>query len=136
VTLIYNVKIKIIIVITDMVLLKQQCISNMGPSCPWSYDSWIYTYLCNQCLSPLMVWVQISIRGRCTILCDIVCQWLATGQWFSPGPPVFSTKKTDHHDITEILLKVALSTITQTNKHISIVFFFFFIRATPQKRRI
>jgi hypothetical protein len=38
--------------------------------------------------------------------------WLPTGQWFSPGPPVFSTNKTDRHDITEILLKVALNTTT------------------------
>jgi len=44
---------------------------------------------------------------------------LATGQWFSPGPTVSSTNKTDRHDITEILLKVALkllNTIKQTNK--------------------
>jgi len=34
------------------------------------------------------------------------------GQWFSPGTPVSSTNKTDHHDITKILLKVALKTIT------------------------
>ena len=27
----------------------------------------------------------------------------AAGQWFSPGPPVSSTNKTDSHDITEIL---------------------------------
>jgi hypothetical protein len=32
------------------------------------------------------------------------------------GPPVSSTNKTDHHDITEILLRVALNTIKQTNK--------------------
>jgi hypothetical protein len=38
-----------------------------------------------------------------------------TGQWFYPGPPVSSTNKTD---ITEILLKVVLNTIKQTNKHI------------------
>jgi predicted O-linked N-acetylglucosamine transferase (SPINDLY family) len=31
-----------------------------------------------------------------------------TGRWFSPGPPVSSINKTDRHDITEILLKVAL----------------------------
>jgi hypothetical protein len=36
------------------------------------------------------------------------------GQWFSPGTPVSSTNKTDCHDITEILLKVALNTINQT----------------------
>ena len=46
-------------------------------------------------------------------LCDKVCQWLATGRWFSPGTPVYSTNKTDCYDITEILLKVALSTINQ-----------------------
>jgi hypothetical protein len=27
-------------------------------------------------------------------------------QWSSPGTPVSSTNETDHHDITEILLKV------------------------------
>ena len=35
------------------------------------------------------------------------------GQWFSLGTPVSSTNKTDHNDITEILLKVALNTIKQ-----------------------
>ena len=34
-----------------------------------------------------------------------------TGQWFSPGTSVSSTNKTDRHDITEILLKVAFNTI-------------------------
>ena len=32
----------------------------------------------------------------------------------SPGPPVSSTNKTYLHEITEILFKVALSTIKQT----------------------
>ena len=31
-----------------------------------------------------------------------------------PGTPVSSTNKTDHHDIVEIVLKVALNTITLT----------------------
>ena len=35
------------------------------------------------------------------------------GRWFTPGTSVSSTNKTDRHDITEILLKVALNTITQ-----------------------
>ena len=30
-----------------------------------------------------------------------VCKWLVTGWWFSPATPVFSTNKTDYHDITE-----------------------------------
>ena len=46
-----------------------------------------------------------------TTLYDKVCHWLATGRWFSPGTPVTSTNRTDGHDISEILLKVALSTI-------------------------
>ena len=46
-----------------------------------------------------------------TTLCDKVCHWLAAGWWFSPGTPDSSTNKTDHHDITEILVKVALNTI-------------------------
>jgi hypothetical protein len=33
---------------------------------------------------------------------------------FCQDPPVSSTNKTDRHDIAEILLKVALNTITQT----------------------
>jgi hypothetical protein len=38
-----------------------------------------------------------------TTFCDKVCQWLATGCWFSLGTPVSFTNKTDHH--TKILLK-------------------------------
>ena len=45
-------------------------------------------------------------------LCDKVCQCLAANRWVSPGTPGFSTNKIDHFDITEILLKVALDTIT------------------------
>ena len=65
-----------------------------GPS--WSYGSWIYNYLCNQCLSPL-TWVRIpSRRGVLNAtLCDKVCQQLATGQWFSPGTLVSSINKTE-----------------------------------------
>jgi hypothetical protein len=47
-----------------------------------------------------------------------VWQGLAIGQWFSPGTAVSSTNKTDCHDITEILLKVALNTINLTLIHI------------------
>jgi hypothetical protein len=45
-------------------------------------------------------------------LYDKVCQWLVTGQWFSLGTPISSTNKTDSRNIAEILLKVALNTIT------------------------
>jgi hypothetical protein len=81
-----------------------------GLSWSWSYGSWIYNYLCNRCLSSLMLRVRTRLMARCTTLCDQVCQWLATGLWFSPSTPVSSTNKTDRHNITEILLKVALNT--------------------------
>jgi hypothetical protein len=38
----------------------------------------------------------------------IVCQWLASCQWFSLGTPVSPTNKGHRHDIAKILLKVAL----------------------------
>jgi len=50
-----------------------------------------------------------------TTLYDKVCLLLTTGWWFSPGTPVSSNNKTDRHDITEILLKVALNAINQSN---------------------
>jgi hypothetical protein len=55
----------------------------------------------------MALWVRTQLRrsDRDTTLCDKVCQWPATGRWFSPGPPVTSTNK------TEILLKVAQSII-------------------------
>jgi hypothetical protein len=64
-------------------------------------------------------WLQFT---NCTFFCSnpevyskqhyvIVCQGLATGRWFSPGPPVPFTNKIDSHDIAEILLKVVLDTI-------------------------
>ena len=88
---------------------------NRGPSCSWPYGSWIYNYLCNQCLSPLTLWVRIPIRRGVleTTLCDQGSQLFAAGRWFSSGPLVSSINKTDRHDITEILLKQALHTTNQ-----------------------
>jgi hypothetical protein len=78
-----------------------------GPSSPWSYGSWIYNYLSNQCPSPLMLWVRISIRTRCTTFCDKVCQWLATVRWFYSGPPPY-----DHdHDGSSLLVDCSPITI-------------------------
>ena len=68
----------------------------------WSllYCSWIYNYLCNQCLSPLTLWVRIQFK-RCvldTTLCDKVCLWLVASSWFVQGTLVFSTNKTDNNN--------------------------------------
>ena len=79
----------------------------------WSYGSWIYNcvisaYHHSSCEFKPSLWRDVLD----TTLCDKACQWLATGRWFSPGTQVSSTNKTDCHDITEILLKVVLNTIT------------------------
>jgi hypothetical protein len=39
-----------------------------------------------------------------------VTQWLVTVRWFSPGTPFCFTNKTDRHEITEILFKLAFNT--------------------------
>ena len=88
------------------------------PSWLWSYGSWIYNCLCSRCLSPLILWVWILIRARCTTLCDKICQWFPTDQLFSPIPPVSTPNKIYLHYITEICLKAALNTTKQTNKQI------------------
>jgi len=50
-----------------------------GPSWSWSWlhGRWMYNYLCNQCLSPLTLWVRTQLRRGAldTTLCDKVCQW-------------------------------------------------------------
>jgi hypothetical protein len=104
----WHLKMMFIFIYGDFLGLK---LCQGGPSWSSSYDSWIYNYQCNQCLSPLMVWVRLPFRTRSTTLCDKVCQWLVADQWFSLGPPVSSANKYDCHDITEILLQVALDTV-------------------------
>jgi hypothetical protein len=47
-------------------------------------------------------------RGVIHTLCDKVYQLHSAGNCFSPNIQVSTTNKTDRHDITEILLKVAL----------------------------
>jgi hypothetical protein len=58
-----------------------------------------------------------KLQKGCTRLAaasDTVYQLLAHGLWFSPVTPDSSTTKTGRHDISEILLTVALNT-----KHIN-----------------
>ena len=94
--------------------------------------------------SPLRLWFWILLRWGVldTTLCNKVCQWLAKGLWFSLGTPMSPTNKTDRHNITEILLKVALNTINQTRmcikmekiKHFSAKInkdYWWFSRGTP-----
>ena len=103
----------------------------------WSHDCWTYNCLCNQYLSPLKLWVRIpGIYNLDITLCDKICQWLATGQWFSPGTQVSSTNKTDCHNIAKILLNVVLDTITPSPTqlhHVPPMYFFllYYFRSSP-----
>ena len=77
----------------------------------------------------------------CLFVCKVY-QCLATCWLFSPGTPVSSTNKTDLHDITEILLKVALNTIEPIKLFVYFVGFeyllnvYFSIEKTSQSSNI
>jgi len=58
---------------------------------------------------------------RLTAASDKVYQLLAHGWWFSPGNPASSTTKTGHHDIAEILSKVALKHQESKSEHILVI---------------
>jgi hypothetical protein len=68
------------------------------------------------CLSSLMLWVRIPLWHVIKFVSH------AAGRWFSTGTPVSTINKTDRHDITETLLKVALKTIPpiESNLYISL----------------
>ena len=84
----------------------------------WSYVSWMQNYLCNQCLSPLSVWVRISLMVYSIqhYVIKFVRYLRQVGGFLRVlrfPPPI---KLLDCHDVTDILLKVALNTLTHNKK--------------------
>ena len=79
-----------------------------------SYGSWIYNCQWKQCLSPLTLWVRNPIMARCTryiyVIKFVSDLWKVIG--FLRGLRLPPPNTTDSHDITQILLKVTLNTIT------------------------
>ena len=72
----------------------------------------------------------VNYKKGCTWLAvasDKAYQLLAHGRWFSPGTPVSSTTKTSRHDIAQILLKVALSTIKSV-KSMNVLIVIYYLR--------
>jgi hypothetical protein len=61
---------------------------------------------------------------------------LAHGRWFSPGIPASSITKTGRHDIAEILLKVALSTINKSINQSNIIYKIIQMRFKNQEFRL
>ena len=74
------------------------------------YGSWIYSYLCNQCMSASSCEFESRLDEVYSIqhyVIKFVCVWRLVRGFRR----LSSTSKTERHDITEILLKVALHTI-------------------------
>jgi len=79
----------------------------------WSYDTWIYNLQLHVQSIPIITFVVSSnpIQAKITRY-NIIWQSLSVICDRSVVFTGYSTNKTDRHDITEILLKVALNTIT------------------------
>ena len=76
---------------------------------PITNTAWVRSRVC-----------KLQYQKGCTRLAtasDKAYQLFAHGPWFSPGTPASSTTKTGRHDIAEILLIVALNTITTNQIH-------------------
>jgi hypothetical protein len=86
--------------------------------CLYLRPSWSWSYGYYSCTISIYHYKSFEFEFRSrpgvldTTLCDQVCQWFAACRRFPPGTPVSFINKADCHDITEILLEVALNTIT------------------------
>ena len=101
----------------------------------WSYGSMIYNYLCNQYISPLTFWARIPFMARCTSYNIIWSSVSVTcgGSLVFSGYSLSPTYKNDRHDITKILLKMALCTITLAPYPMKIALFVNPRQLTPPK---
>ena len=118
--MIFSVNIKMLVLFKHAIVILPFITNIQRPSRWSSYGGYIYNYLCNQGILPLKLWVQIPLRRGMldATLYDKVNQWL-------PTTLVSSSNKTDRHDITEVVLKVALNnttlTLTLHNIHAEII---------------
>ena len=80
-------------------------------------DRMVVGFICKQCISPLTLWVRISLVASCTRYNIMWSRFSMTCRksMVYPDTPVSSINKTDHNDITAILLKVAVNTTALTN---------------------
>jgi hypothetical protein len=59
---------------------------HLGRSWLWSNDSWTYNYLCNQCLSPLKLWVRTPFIARCIRYNTVPRRDLNSHNWYTAVP--------------------------------------------------
>jgi hypothetical protein len=120
----------ILLDVSSLLLYVRCCINNhlIGMYC----SRWLVGLWCSMPLSPIFqlyrgsqlywwkkqqvskftqIWVDIFIYWSNLVWTVLEYHWLATVR--SPGTVVSSINKADFHDITEILVKVALNTINQ-----------------------
>ena len=86
-----------------------------GPSWSWSYGSLILSLTVQSVPITTEVVSSNPVHGEVYSIQHYVikfCQWLVTDRRFSLGTMVSSSNKTDRHDITEVLLKVAFNIIS------------------------
>ena len=93
------------------------CIEMRGLSWLWLNGSWIYNYLCNQLPSPLIVVGSNPAHGEVHSIQIYVIKFVTDFRQIGGflrvlqfPPPI----QYDRHEITDILLKVVLNTITLT----------------------
>jgi hypothetical protein len=90
-------------------------------SLQWWRMEKVYILIKLTCVFHWLVFANWQVVAKGGAFMAVIVWWLATGQWFSLCPPVSSTNKTDRHNITEIVLKVALN----TNKQTRVLVFYF-----------
>ena len=63
-------------------------IINNGLSWSWSYDSWIYNYLCNPYISQLTLWVRIPLMGKVYSIQHYIGDLRKIGGFLRFPPPI------------------------------------------------
>ena len=60
------------------------------------------------------------VHGEVYLIHHYVIKWFAAGRWFSSGPPISSTNKTDRHDIAENIVESGVKHHKPSQKNISV----------------
>ena len=76
---------------------------------------WVWILLMARCTRYNIMWKSLSALPQVSGFLCVLLFTPPTSLWFSPGTLISSTKKTDCHDITEILLKVSCSGFKHPN---------------------